>query len=319
MTQTSRRRWQSFIYSFRSFFRVTLVLAVSLAGALVVQNMVSAAAPIVVRPSNMQGWAFFDDNGNGGSYGMVSGPGAPPLGVGSANLAVVNTSQGVALGTHAYQGTRLDYITTLTYSSYRISGGSALAGSLGFDIDYDVTDTNTAYQGRLTFEPYYTNTVVTGAWQTWNTLTSTGTGNWWATGAPGNTMCPIGNPCTWSEVLTDFPNAGMRTPGTLLFKAGSGWASFDGNVDALVIGVYASNTAYDFEPDLDTPTPTSTPTATPTPMITPLSVGGISLDPQLPGSSGGNSGLLAGVIAGAMAVAVALSGGVWYSRRRRAQ
>jgi hypothetical protein len=49
----------------------------------------------------------------------------------------------------------------------------------------------------------------------------------------------------------------------------------------------------------------------------PLSVGGISLDPQLPGSSGGNSGLLAGVIAGGMAVAVALSGGVWYTRRRR--
>jgi hypothetical protein len=49
----------------------------------------------------------------------------------------------------------------------------------------------------------------------------------------------------------------------------------------------------------------------------PLSVGGVSLDPQLPGSSGGKSGLL-GVIAGAMAAAVALSGGVWYARRRPA-
>ena len=44
-----------------------------------------------------------------------------------------------------------------------MGGGSALAISLGFDIDYDVTDLNTAYQGRLTFEPYYTNTVMTGS------------------------------------------------------------------------------------------------------------------------------------------------------------
>ncbi len=60
---------------------------------------------------------------------------------------------------------------------------------------------------------------------------------------------------------------------------------------------------------------TSTPTATRTPGTPP--VGGISLDPQVPGSSGSDAGLLA-AIAGTTA-AVALGGGVWYARRRRAQ
>jgi hypothetical protein len=62
-----------------------------------------------------------------------------------------------------------------------------------------------------------------------------------------------------------------------------------------------------------TDTKLPTPTATPTP--TPASVGGISLDPQLPGSSGGGAELLAGVIAGASAFA--LGGAAWYARRRR--
>ena len=46
-----------------------------------------------------------------------------------------------------------------------------------------------------------------------------------------------------------------------------------------------------------------------------IPVGGMSLDPQLPGSSGGDAGLLAGAIAGAMAVVV-ITGGVWYARGR---
>jgi hypothetical protein len=53
-----------------------------------------------------------------------------------------------------------------------------------------------------------------------------------------------------------------------------------------------------------------------TPPVTPP-VGGISLDPQLPGSSGSDAGLLAGAMAAALAGAVALGGGVWYARRRR--
>jgi hypothetical protein len=67
-----------------------------------------------------------------------------------------------------------------------------------------------------------------------------------------------------------------------------------------------------------TSTPTATPTVTPTPTPTPRPVGGISVDPQLPGSSGSDA-WLAEVIAGGMAVVVMTGGGVWYARRRRVQ
>jgi len=57
-------------------------------------------------------------------------------------------------------------------------------------------------------------------------------------------------------------------------------------------------------------------TSTPSPPMTPGPVGGISLDPRLPGSSGSDAGLLTGVIAVAMAGASALGGAAWYVRRR---
>ncbi|MEX2159979.1 MAG: flexitail domain-containing putative surface protein [Dehalococcoidia bacterium] len=209
---------------------------------------VQAASTVVVKPSDMQGWAFFDDNGQGGAYGFVSGPGSPPAGSGSADLKLVASNQGIAVGTAAYANTRMDAITTFSYSTYRSSGAAALALALAFDADYDLTDGNTSFQGRLVFEPYYTNTVLTGSWQTWDTLTSAGTGNWWASNAIGAAFCPIGNPCTWSEVLSHFPDAGVRsTSGGLLFKAGSGWASFNGNVDNLQIDNGSGVTTYDFE------------------------------------------------------------------------
>lgn len=118
--------------------------------------------------------------------------------------------------------------------------------SLQFDMDYNLTDSNTAWQGRLVYEPYFTETVNKGAWQTWDPLQ----GKWWATGSPGNGSCPQSNPCTWAQVLSAFPNAGLRASvGGLSFKAGSGWpANWQGNVDAFVIVVGDEAKAFDFEP-----------------------------------------------------------------------
>jgi hypothetical protein len=58
-------------------------------------------------------------------------------------------------------------------------------------------------------------------------------------------------PCTWQQVLTAFPNAGIRNTTTsgFLFKAGGPWSpGFDGNVDAFKIGIRSFRTTYDFEP-----------------------------------------------------------------------
>ena len=199
-----------------------------------------AATTVTVTPNNMQGWAFFDDKGNGGTGVMVPGPATPPLGAGSAELAVTALNQGYALGTGAYVGTPLSAITNLSYSSYQ--PGTVLAIALQFDIKYHTADST--YDGRLVYEPYQNGHVTVGSgWQHWSPLS----GIWWASNqtASGG-LCPMGGPCSWATVLSTWPQATIS--GAVLFKAGSGWPSFTGNVDDFTIGVSSSDTTYDFEP-----------------------------------------------------------------------
>jgi hypothetical protein len=201
---------------------------------------------ITVSPANMNGWGFVQETATA-TGSLVSGPGTPPSGSGSAKIALGSTGGGL-YGTVAFAGTRLDAIDAINYSTYQPTGnpGTVQTISLQFDMDYDLTDSNTAWQGRLVFEPYFTNTVTKGSWQTWDPLA----GKWWATGNPGKTKCPQATPCTWAKVLQEFPNAGLRVSmGGLEFKAGSGWpASWQGNVDAFVIVVGDEAKAFDFEP-----------------------------------------------------------------------
>ncbi len=208
----------------------------------------------IVSPGNQNGWAFFDDNppAGGGSGGFENGPGTPPLGIGSAFLQVNSTAR-EAVGTAVYAGTRLDNLGRLRYSSYQ-TNNTIVAISLQFDIDYDLTDASNAYEGRLVFEPYQIPaTVLQGVWQNWDAL---GVGKWYGTRTTvtvGNSSvpnpCQQNTPCTWQQVLANFPNAGMRNPGALLFKAGGPWPpGFRGNVDAFKIGKGVNLTTFDFEP-----------------------------------------------------------------------
>jgi hypothetical protein len=210
---------------------------------------------VLVTQANMNGWFFFNEGANG-SGAIELGPATPPLGSGSANLIVDSTGRHF-LGTQAYAGTRLDQISEMRYSTYKnTNSDQAIDITLQFDIDYNATDANTAFQGRLVFEPYITGTnPQQNVWQTWRPLA----GKWWAsrTNATGsNGLCPQSAPCTWPQVLANFPNAGIHanygTPGVLLFRAGGPWASgYDGNVDAFTIGVVNTFTTFDFDPDTD--------------------------------------------------------------------
>ena len=126
-----------------------------------------------------------------------------------------------------------------------------LAAALQLDVDADVTDSNTGYQGRLVYEPYYTHTVDAGQWQHWNTLddSTNGTwGNWWFSNGTlaSASGCSISKPCTWSQVLAAYPNAGIL--GATFFKAGSFWPGFVGNVDAFTFGTASGSETFDFEP-----------------------------------------------------------------------
>jgi hypothetical protein len=233
------------------------------------------AGPVVVSPADMHGWAFIDEPApqydspliveepapfDGCVHHiacMVSGPGVPPSGSGSAQLTTSGGTDGKALTVQAYAGTRLDAITELRYSTYRQSGdsGSHFAISLQLDVDYDLNDQQTPWpQGRLVFQPVQ---ATSGAWQSWDAKA----GLWWGTvadvfkgGVKVTNPCVQASPCTWAQFLAAFPNIGVANAGVgaatgaVVLKAGAGWMSFIGNVDALAIGVNGTTTTFDFEP-----------------------------------------------------------------------
>ncbi|HET8526437.1 MAG TPA: PxKF domain-containing protein [Actinomycetota bacterium] len=211
---------------------------------------VPTTTTIVVDPANMNGWAFFNESGASGSGGFQPGPGTAPVGDGSVRLTVGDAASGHGIGVAGYGGTRLDDITRLEYRTYRSSfdAGNNLAIAFQFPVDADLTDGNTGWQGRLVFEPYQGagGAVLEDTWQHWDMLT----GKWWATGAPVNGACPQAAPCSWAALLAQFPDAGVHPAfGGILLKAGSGWASFEGNVDRLTLGVDGTETVFDFEPE----------------------------------------------------------------------
>jgi Calx-beta domain/Carboxypeptidase regulatory-like domain len=208
--------------------------------------LVSSAAPL--------GWGFATETANGtGTF--VTGPLTPPSGTGSARLTVDSTG-GEIIAKNAFSGTRFDQITQLTYSTYQNSANTSAAIALQFDVDSDLTDGLTGFQGRLVYEPANdpSNTVSQGSWQNWNALAPTA--KYWGSGSgpsrPFSNACPISAPCTRAQILTLFPNLGIRTgsgtQGVILFKIGGGVGSaFDGNVDKFTIGINSSNTTFDFE------------------------------------------------------------------------
>jgi hypothetical protein len=213
----------------------------------------AVADTFVVTPTQTYGWTFAQDNATPGGTAFVDGPGTPPMGTGSAQLTANLATDGPILFKADYMGTKLSDISTLQYSTYRTTPtdpNSVLAIALQFNVDSDITDANNSFQGRLVFEPYQgqaAGTVVPGSWQTWNALQ----GKWWGSGGgptrPISAACPQSNPCTLAQIISMFPNAGIHgTQGAVVFKAGSGWTGFDGNVDAFTIGVSGVNDTYDF-------------------------------------------------------------------------
>lgn len=216
----------------------------------------------VVSPANMNGFVFFPE-GPTGSFStgtFVRDPGQPPLGMGSARFTIDDTGR-EALATFAFANTRLDAITELSYSAYqnRVTNPSTPPNTtvtLQFDVDFNLSDANNAFQGRLVFEPAANGIPVTpNTFQTFNALDPT-TGRFFATNqtaSGGN--CTQANPCTKAQLLALFPNVGIRNSqfGGLILRAGGPVpGGFDGNADALTIAVNGNRTTFDFEPSSTT-------------------------------------------------------------------
>jgi hypothetical protein len=234
------------------FLSTALAIALTSVFSLSMVLPASAATTVTVSPANMQGWGFSPDAPSPpGSGALVVGPGAVPIGVGSAQLEVDEDDRYV-FGTQAYAGTRIDALTALSYSAYRVSPAapSVVQIALQIDIDFNATDGTSTYGGRLVYEPYFNGTVQSQVWQRWDA--SAPGARWWASRIQGPALCSQSNPCTMAQFLGLHPHAVVfdgTNRGAVLFKAGGPWPQgFKGNVDAFTIGVNGDETTFDFEP-----------------------------------------------------------------------
>lgn len=221
--------------------------------------LINLSGRVVVHPGDMHGWVFYNDQTGavcaGSACRMVAGPAGQPGGAGSAELADSLPTDGKALILPDYKGVRFDRLTTLRYSTYRqtTNPGNNLAIALQFNVDYDLNDSSTGYQGRLVFEPYVGigGNVPAQTWQSWDAKA----GRWWGSrttvtvnNANVTNTCVQATPCTWTQLLAAFARVGVHNVyGAVVLKAGSGWTNFRGNVDKLVIGVDSAVTTFDFE------------------------------------------------------------------------
>jgi hypothetical protein len=201
----------------------------------------ASAGVVDVTPANPNGWAFsnLDNSPNTNASGDFElGPSIPPLGTGSAQF-IVNDSKSSEILYQVF-GTRtsVDNFTTLSYSTYvtASTSGSGAAPTLQFDL-YNGSG---SYQGRLVFDPGLLGTVGDEAWQTWNGTTADA---WYFSHAGLGTCTINGSYCTLSQAEGVLDQDGI-VAGDVLFKAGSGQANFNGNVDDFAL----NSTDYNFDP-----------------------------------------------------------------------
>ncbi|HAJ38295.1 MAG TPA: hypothetical protein DCL15_21700 [Chloroflexi bacterium] len=213
---------------------------------------VTSMTDVTVQPAQLNGWRLTEETPTG-SGAFVFGPAQPPLGKGSIEFTV-NERGAYGISTAAYAGVQLAALSHLSYATYRSSYDPEEHTTINllFDIDYDISDGDTAAQGRLIFEPYKTNQPAGGVkqnvWQTWDTLASKSA--WWATADPGARYCERESPCTWEQVRKLFPRAAIAADGQLWLRAGNWWGrAVTASADALVVGVNGAQTRYDFEPE----------------------------------------------------------------------
>lgn len=189
-------------------------------------------------------WAYYDDVANAviPGYDYVYGPNGGPLPAGSARLQS-GAGELKGLFTQDYNNTRLADITTLSYSTY-VHGAATNEPTLQFNVDFDLTDGNTSYQGRVVYVPSQNGSVSADTWQNWNALTGV---FWYSSLSPFAGQCTQSIPCTLGQMLSTHPNMGIAASsnGAIGFRSEQ---NSNSNVDNFVIGVNSANTVVNFEP-----------------------------------------------------------------------
>ena len=212
----------------------------------------TSSNPAVVVADGLNKWFGYDDTSdtvNNALATFVSGPGTPPAGSGSVQFTAASSLYRGNIATYQFASTSLASITALRFSAYSHSGSGASATEspyLAFNVDF--TGSNT-WQKRLVYVPSVNGAVPQ---DTWNTFDTIGSSLWEYSGAtwPAPNAQPGTTPKTWSQILTDYPNAGiLKSDGWLGVRVGEpGPANYTGNVDNVVVGTAASTKIFDFEP-----------------------------------------------------------------------
>jgi hypothetical protein len=203
----------------------------------------ASAAIIDVTAASPNGWSFSntDNSGTNASGGFVAGPAGQPLGTGSAHFVVGDSNSSEVLIQGFSAAASVGSFTSLSYSTYVTTStpGSGSAATLQFDLFQ-----GGGYAGRLVFDPGLLGTVVDNQWQSWD---ATGASAAWtltrsSTLFGGACFLNTGNYCTFAQVSALLDSNNINAVDNL-FKAGSGQASFNGNVDAYTI----NSTTYNFD------------------------------------------------------------------------
>jgi hypothetical protein len=236
------------------------LFVIATVGALVV---FAASCKFVVTPQAPNNWSFLTEGANArGTF--VNGPGTPPVGRGSALLSIDSTGR-ESIATTSFAGIAVASIRPLRYSTYQAFSNVANAvPSLTFDVDYDLNDSSTDYQGRLVYDPSIVGGVLSRAWQTWDA--ESGAAAWYSSGSGTSEYRPIvgdvpqtdppctqATPCTWNQLLTLYPKARVlpaqaSSPGLFLVGVGPVTGGFVGAVDNVVFGVNGTPGEFNFEP-----------------------------------------------------------------------
>lgn len=228
------------------------------AAALAGPALADATSTYIVNQNNVDvNWSLYTDNGAAGTF--VDGPATPPLGTGSFAFDVPGNGK-VTLSTNSLAGQPLSGVDEVSYATYRDSTSTMpgyIAPSLNMEICAGgITDGTCDNYTTLVWEPVYAygtsannnNPVVPGTWQTWNALGHTSTsyaGGWWST-HDINGVCEFNCFTSLSAIQNDNPKAVILSFGVNVGHGPAG--TFQGNTDALTLGVNGNTTIYNFEP-----------------------------------------------------------------------
>jgi hypothetical protein len=221
--------------------RSTAAAAAANASTVVVTESDIARQPENTAPT--RNWVLYTRNAGNGVF--VTGPGTPPLGVGSLTLGTLSGTDKVTLFNYDHVGTPLADVRSMGYATYRTSG--ELQQVAAINIQVDVNGTAAGGFTTLVFEPVYNTAqgaVVSNEWQTWDAYLG-GNAIWWSSnpirGAPNRDTF-----VSWNTILAANPDAVII--GGYGVNEGSGNPTLVTSVDALHFDTPSVDVTYDFEP-----------------------------------------------------------------------